>query len=121
MTAAEFRLRVDREYRAIRHARHRIREWAAEHGVNPRTALSWYYGERPIPDYIERAMRPVRHGSVQLNAAVSLIAAELDRLALHVAAVERMCVACEPDGICHDASCPLRPVSPLRLVARMPA
>jgi len=38
-----------------------------------------------------------------------------NRLQLHQAAVEAMCLACEPDGVCRDAACPLQVpgVSPL--------
>ena len=31
-------------------------------------------------------------------------------------AINEMCTACEPDGICHAADCPLRPYSPMPLV-----
>jgi hypothetical protein len=34
-------------------------------------------------------------------------------LALRSAAIDAMCRACEPDGYCRMAECPLRPVSPL--------
>lgn len=37
------------------------------------------------------------------------------RLAQHQAAVLAMCRACEPEGMCRDAGCALRPVSPLPL------
>lgn len=118
MTAAEFRLIVDSKFRHVRTCRGRVKEFAADRGLRPRTVNAWYYGERAVPDYIARSLRPGKNGSAQLNAAVNLIAAELDRLANHVAAVEKMCVTCEPGGSCHDGSCPLRSVSPLRLVER---
>lgn len=35
----------------------------------------------------------------------------------HMAAVEAFCNACEPEGVCRDADCPLRPVSPLPYAA----
>ena len=119
MTAAEFRLIVDSRYRHVGKAIGRVSEFAAERGLKRRTALSWYYGERPIPDYIARSLRPPKGQNAQLNAAMSLLSAELDRLSAHVSAVERMCVACEPGGTCHDRTCPLRPVSPLRLRERV--
>lgn len=37
------------------------------------------------------------------------------RLALYRDAVAAMCQGCEPEGLCRDASCALRPVSPLPL------
>lgn len=42
------------------------------------------------------------------------------RLDEHLAAVERMCRGCEPDGFCTTVDCPLRPVSPLPLKERIP-
>lgn len=42
------------------------------------------------------------------------------RLALYQDAVAAYCAGCEPEGLCRDAECALRPVSPLRL-ARKPA
>lgn len=38
------------------------------------------------------------------------------QLDLHQMTVEAMCNACEPEGLCRTAECPLRPVSPLRYV-----
>jgi transcriptional regulator with XRE-family HTH domain len=38
------------------------------------------------------------------------------RLGLHQGAVRDYCGACEPEGVCRTADCPLRPVSPLPLV-----
>jgi transcriptional regulator with XRE-family HTH domain len=38
----------------------------------------------------------------------------------HTSAVEAFCNGCEPDGICRDAECPLRPVSPLPVSAPRP-
>lgn len=35
------------------------------------------------------------------------------RMPVFQAAIEAMCRACEPEGFCRDAACPLRPVSPL--------
>ena len=119
MTAAELRLIVDSKYRHVRPTHARVAEFAADRGLKKRTALSWYYGERPVPDYVARSLRPPRGENAQLNAALSLLSAELDRLSAHVSAVERMCVACEPEGTCHDSSCPLRPVSPLRVRERV--
>lgn len=43
--------------------------------------------------------------------------AERDR---HMLAVEAFCNGCEPEGVCRDAGCPLRPVSPLPLRAARP-
>lgn len=40
------------------------------------------------------------------------------RLALHREAVAAYCAACEPEGLCRDAECPLRLVSPLTLARR---
>ena len=40
------------------------------------------------------------------------------RLREHTAAVEAMCAACEPDGLCVTPGCALRPVSPLPLARR---
>ena len=118
MTAAEFRLILDSRHRHIRTVSGRVREFADDRGFRARTVNAWYYGERPIPDYVARSLRPGKNGTPQLNAAVNLIAAELDRLSAHVSAVERMCVTCEPGGTCHDGKCPLRGVSPLRLSER---
>ena len=118
MQAAEFRMIVDSKYRHIRTVSGRVAEYAADRGHRKRTVCSWYYGERPIPDYVARSLRPPKGGNAQLNAAMSLVALELDRLAAHVSAVERFCVSCEPGGTCHDAKCPLRPVSPLRVRER---
>lgn len=39
------------------------------------------------------------------------------RLTEHQQAVDRMCRTCEPEGLCRDAECPLRPVSPLNLAS----
>lgn len=39
------------------------------------------------------------------------------RLSEHQAAVAAFCQSCEPDGLCRQADCPLRPVSPLPCVA----
>ena len=33
----------------------------------------------------------------------------------HHSAVAAFCLLCEPEGVCHDAKCPLRPVSPVPL------
>lgn len=38
------------------------------------------------------------------------------RLQDHRAAVEAMCMSCEPEGMCHQDDCPLRTVSPLPLM-----
>jgi hypothetical protein len=43
------------------------------------------------------------------------------RLAIYVDVVERMCRSCEPEGLCHLASCELRGVSPLKLARRSAA
>lgn len=43
------------------------------------------------------------------------------RLDQHQLAVLAFCRDCEPDGVCRDAGCRLRSVSPLRLVARRSA
>lgn len=40
------------------------------------------------------------------------------RLALYQDAVAAMCHGCEPEGLCRDAECALRPVSPLRMARR---
>jgi transcriptional regulator with XRE-family HTH domain len=40
------------------------------------------------------------------------------RLSLHRDAVAAFCAGCEPDGLCRDVDCALRPVSPLRLAKR---
>ena len=40
------------------------------------------------------------------------------RLTEHQEAVAAFCRACEPEGLCRTATCELRPVSPLPLVAR---
>lgn len=42
------------------------------------------------------------------------------RLDQHQLAVLAFCRRCEPDGVCRDRGCELRPVSPLRLVERKP-
>jgi transcriptional regulator with XRE-family HTH domain len=39
------------------------------------------------------------------------------RLRSHMAAIAEMCRQCQPDGMCVDAECPLRAVSPLPLRA----
>jgi predicted nucleic acid-binding Zn ribbon protein len=52
-------------------------------------------------------------------ARVRAVGAER-RLALYQDAVATMCRGCEPEGLCRDAECALRPVSPLRM-ARKPA
>ena len=36
-----------------------------------------------------------------------------EELALYRPAVAAFCLACEPEGLCRDGACPLRPVSPL--------
>lgn len=38
----------------------------------------------------------------------------------HIAAVEAFCNGCEPEGVCRDAGCALRPVSPLPVRAARP-
>lgn len=40
------------------------------------------------------------------------------RLALYQESVATFCRGCEPDGLCRDAECALRPVSPLRLALK---
>lgn len=46
------------------------------------------------------------------------VAAGAERRAERLAAaVAAMCRSCEPEGVCRTADCPLRDVSPLRLVA----
>lgn len=35
------------------------------------------------------------------------------RLTMHMAAVDAFCRGCEPEGLCRDSECSLRPVSPL--------
>lgn len=40
------------------------------------------------------------------------------RLRLHQASVAEFCRGCQPEGLCRDAECALRPVSPLRLAKR---
>ena len=49
-----------------------------------------------------------------------LITAELTKIAQLTAAVDAMCTACEPEGLCQDALCPLRSVSPLPCRAPIP-
>lgn len=41
-----------------------------------------------------------------------------ERLSLHQQAVAAFCHGCEPEALCRDASCALRPVSPLPLADR---
>lgn len=43
---------------------------------------------------------------------------EAHRLRDHQEAVAAYCRGCEPEGLCRDAACPLRPVSPLPLADR---
>jgi transcriptional regulator with XRE-family HTH domain len=40
------------------------------------------------------------------------------RLRDHMAAVDAMCRGCEPEGLCRDTECALRPVSPLPVALR---
>jgi predicted nucleic acid-binding Zn ribbon protein len=54
-----------------------------------------------------RAGRPTRTVAVRSERRAALLAA----------AVEAMCRSCEPEGVCRTVECPLRSVSPLRLVA----
>lgn len=42
---------------------------------------------------------------------------ERHRLRDHQQAVAAYCAGCEPQGLCRDAACPLRPVSPLPLAS----
>jgi len=69
-----------------------------------------------------RARRAGQTGSHQARRAhVQRLRAAVhhadERTARLVAAVAAMCAACEPEGLCRDAVCPLRPVSPLPLRA----
>lgn len=41
------------------------------------------------------------------------------RLRDHMVAVEAMCRGCEPEGLCRDMECALRPVSPLPMASRI--
>lgn len=135
----------DREFRRIVDATglHRVNSpngWAQVvriTGGSVRAVRSYYYGERPVPAAVARAVRRWEQAYTTVKDAETapIIAAtphpaapepadvpsmlsaigrrvrEIDRC------VARFCKACEPDGICSNEGCELRPVSPLPLVA----
>lgn len=69
-----------------------------------------------------RQTRAARNGKPQTRAAAARLRAAATRdtrlaMRLYQAAIEQMCGACEPGGLCRDEACPLRTVSPLPLQA----
>lgn len=64
----------------------------------------------------QRKVRNVESLSLRGRAEVAE-----NRLELYQSAVERFCLECEPEGMCRDRACGLRPVSPLPLAVRRAA
>lgn len=119
MTAAEFRTFVER-YSAQPTAMSRIRDVADTFGWGFRRVHAYYYGERRVPDHIAAVIKPslgTRRAAttLQTNATLLMVQAELNRVETYVNAVEKMCRECEPSGECKTVSCPLRDVSPMPL------
>lgn len=87
-----------------------------------RTIMSYLYGERRVPDDIASILRALEQngGTPWWEETAKRMAQAMttdlyrERKALRQA-VLAMCRSCEPDGVCMQADCPLRPVSPLPL------
>lgn len=87
----------------------KLADWAAEKtGVKTRTVLSYLYNERPAP----------AEWLVKLGVPESQIPEDKSpKLDHFIRAVKQFCVECSDDA-CWDATCSLRPVSPLPLRAK---
>lgn len=87
-------------------------------GYSPRAVKAYRYGEREVPDTVAAF---VLRGEVLPRVAPAPPAPYprvkyADERKRFRDSIARMCKACEPDeGACRDASCPLRPVSPLAM------
>lgn len=95
---------------AARHWRRRCSWCRAQYTTNPRTASSSRYCRRTC-----RAMASRHRGRQQVRQANG------KALAAALRAVAAMCRACEPQGVCRDSGCPLRPVSPLPYLGGSPS
>jgi hypothetical protein len=65
---------------------------------------------------IRHALAPRTPLRARFTALKADLAATTDQLANHKISVIDMCHFCEPAGYCRTPSCPLRPVSPLKLL-----
>lgn len=87
---------------AVRDARTRAcRNCRADMLVN--TTSRYFCGEECRILYRAKTNKPLDRRSL------TVIGSSLD---VHRGAVEAFCRSCEPDGVCRDAGCELRPVSP---------
>lgn len=74
-------------------------------------------GGRPVR-YCSDACKVIRNALRSATPSRERAVVAERRLSLYRDAVAAYCAGCEPDGLCRDAGCDLRPVSPLRLALR---
>ena len=60
-----------------------------------------------------------RYLAQKLGKSGAPITTTMTRLRLYAEAVGEFCRECSPSGLCRDAACPLRPVSPLPVAANL--